>query len=104
MVNNAGPVRLLMNQVAGGPTWLGLDVKIARGSRDALGARVTVARIGAPPLHRRLRTDGSFASSNDPRVQIGVGGSPVSLRVVWPAGAETLWREPPVGRYLRLWR
>jgi hypothetical protein len=37
---------------------------------------------------RRARSDGSYASANDPRVLVGVGSttSPVNVRVIWPGG------------------
>ena len=46
---------------------------------------------------RRARTDGSYASANDPRVLVGLGGgtdTTESVREVvvrWPGGAEERW-------------
>jgi hypothetical protein len=53
-----------------------------------LGARVEVRRQGLPTLSRRVRTDGSYASANDPRVLVGLGSSNESpqVRVLWPDG------------------
>jgi hypothetical protein len=37
---------------------------------------------------RRVRSDGSYASANDPRVLVGLGESaaPVRVRIEWPGG------------------
>jgi len=58
-----------------------------------LGARVEVIRPDAPTLWRRARSDGSYASANDPRVLVGLGdvtGKP-TVRVHWPDGTREEW-------------
>jgi hypothetical protein len=39
-------------------------------------------------LWRRVRSDGSYASANDPRVLVGLGSAagPLRVRVEWPDG------------------
>ncbi len=103
VTNNNGPVRLLVNQVGHAAPWLGLRLVDVNG-RDALGARVAVERAGAPTLWRRARTDGSFASANDPRVLVGLGGTAEvrEVRVHWPGGHVEAWRDVPAGRYTTL--
>jgi hypothetical protein len=84
--NAAGPLQLLVNMVGNREHWLGLRLLDATGKRDALGARVAVMRDGQPTLWRRARSDGSYASANDPRVLVGLGdgaGSP-RVTVTWP--------------------
>ena len=58
-----------------------------------LGARVEVIRQGAPTLWRRARSDGSYASANDPRVLVGLGDAPgtPTVRVHWPDGKQEEW-------------
>ncbi len=72
--NNNGPVRLLLNQAAAGRHWVGLRLVGGPGGRDLIGARVTV-KTAAGVRHRRARSDGSYASANDPRVHVGLGDS-----------------------------
>ena len=38
-----------------------------------IGARVSISRGTGPTLWRRARSDGSYASANDPRVLVGLG-------------------------------
>jgi hypothetical protein len=86
VANNNGPTRLLVNNVGNRAHWIGLRL-VGEGGRDMLGARVEIVR-NAGSLWRRVRSDGSYASANDPRVLVGLGNStePVRLRVRWPDG------------------
>jgi hypothetical protein len=85
---DAGPLRLLVNNVGNRQHWLGLRLLGADGKRDMLGARVTIVRSDGVTLHRRVRADGSYASANDPRVLVGLGDAAgaARVRVVWPDG------------------
>ena len=101
--NDAGPVRLLVNHVGEHRHWLGLRLA-GIGGRDMLGARVAVLRDGLPTLWRRARSDGSYASANDPRVLVGLGDSDArpTVRVHWPDGAVEEWRDVEVDRWMTL--
>ncbi|MEM9558561.1 MAG: CRTAC1 family protein [Acidobacteriota bacterium] len=95
LTNNHGPARLLLNQRAPHHTWIGLRLlgDAAHGGRDMLGAWATVTPSAGRPLHRRVRTDGSYASARDPRLRVGLGaaGGPVDVEVLWPGGAREVW-------------
>ena len=101
--NDAGPVRLLVNHVGQQRHWLGLRLA-GVGGRDMFGARVAVVRDGAPTLWRRARSDGSYASANDPRVLVGLGDSDArpTVRVRWPDGTVEEWRDVEVDRWTTL--
>jgi hypothetical protein len=104
IANNAGPVRLLLNRRGQKASWLGLRLQAdpVSGRRDMLGARVALSRREQPTLWRRCRVDGSYASSSDPRVLIGLaGGSAVErVSVTWPDGRSTAWEKTPIRVYL----
>ena len=95
--NDGGPVRLLINEVGSRNHWLGLRL-IGAAGRDMLGARVVVERPGVPTLWRRARSDGSYASANDPRVLVGLGDSPSAptVTVHWPDGSAESWPGLPI--------
>ncbi len=101
--NNAGPARILENRAAAGHSWLGLRL-LGPGGRDMLGAWVEVVRAGAPPLWRRLRTGGSYASARDPRLLVGLGEATAveAVRVRWPSGAGEVFTVPGIDRYVTL--
>jgi hypothetical protein len=101
--NNNGPTRLLINHAADGRHWVGLRL-VGAGGRDMLGARVEVVRNGAALRWRRARSDGSYASANDPRVLVGLGESsdPPDVRITWPDGTIETWTQVPVDRYSML--
>jgi hypothetical protein len=102
--NNNGAPTLLLNQTGNRNHWLGLRLRGKDAPRDMLGARVAISRAGRPALWRRARADGSYASANDPRVLVGLGGSsgPVLVRVVWPDGTQEEWKDVAVDRYTTL--
>ena len=105
--NDAGPAELLINQVGARNEWIGLRLvgdAATTGGRDLLGARIALRRDGQPTLWRRVRTDGSYASANDPRVVIGLGasGDAPTVEVIWPDGATGTWSDLPLGQYTTL--
>jgi enediyne biosynthesis protein E4 len=112
VTNNDGPARVLINVVGQDAPWLGLRLLGgAAAPRDMLGAWVTLRRRGDVPLHRRVRTDGSFGSAHDPRVLFGLGGARAvedggdaveSVRVRWPDGSVEEWVDVAPGRYTTL--
>ena len=98
--NLNGPVRLLINNVGNRSHWLGLQL-LGSGGRDMLGARVEVRQREGPTLWRRVRSDGSYASANDPRVLIGLGKetAPPTVRVRWPNGKFEEWSDVSIDRW-----
>ena len=104
VANDAGPVRLLLNEVGNRHHWIGLRLIGTSGGRDMLGARVAIIRTDGSTLWRRARTDGSYASANDPRVLVGLGSSAVAprVRIVWPSGQVEEWTDVPVDQYTTL--
>ena len=106
VVNNNGPVRLLINQMGHRRHWLGLRLMDRRLQRDLLGTRVAVFLSGGRTLWRRVRTDGSYASSNDSRLLLGLGdGTQVlKVRAYWIDGNVEEWSGLPVDQYTVLYR
>ena len=104
VANNNGRARLLLNNIGNRNRWLGLRLVGGNPPRDMLGARVGVFRSDGPPLWRRARTDGSFASANDPRVLVGLGDARTvpRVRVVWPSGRVEEWTNVAVDQWLTL--
>ncbi|BCS32790.1 RNA-binding protein [Luteitalea sp. TBR-22] len=88
VTNNGGPVRLLRNVSSATGHWLRLSLAAATGNRRALGASVRVDLPGAPPVVRRVRSGGSYLSSSDTRLHIGLGSAtgPVDATITWPDG------------------
>ncbi len=107
LTNSAGPARILLNAVGQDHSWLGLRLLTGKPGRDALGALAGLHRQGAPTLWRRVRTDGSYASANDPRILFGLGETatgktPIKLEIHWPDGKVEHWHDLEPGRIHRL--
>ncbi len=105
VVNNGGPVRLLINQVGQRRHWLGVELLVGSPPRPEPGARAAVLRGGRPVQWRRVRVAGSYCSANDPRLLFGLGDDPRvdGVRVVWPDGTVEEW-QVEIGRYTVLLR
>jgi hypothetical protein len=104
VASNSGPLRLLVNHLGDRAHWIGLSLKGASGSRDMPGARATIVMADGTTRSRRVHTDGSYASANDPRVLFGVGdrADPVRVRVTWPDGRAEEWNRVPSDRWTTL--
>ena len=102
--NAAGPLRLMVNEIGNRNRWVGLRLVGDRQKRDMLGARVEIERADGSRLWRRARSDGSYASANDPRVLVGLGTSaePVRVRVQWPDGRTEEWASVATNRWTTL--
>ena len=98
--NNRGAARLYRNAAAQGQ-WLGLDLR-GRGGETVLGAEAWLESTPCP--RRRVATDGSYASANDPRIVFGLDGdaTPQVVRVRWADASESRFGPLAAGRYHRL--
>ena len=104
--NCNGRARLLVNNIGNANHWIGLRLVAGDPPRDQIGAWVGVHRKGKPVLWRRVRTDGGYASANDPRLLYGLGNAATVDRVEvhWPDGAVEVWPGIAVDRYTTLTR
>ena len=106
--NNAGRVRLLVNRTGQNASWLGLLPLAGHrlGHRTLPSSLAVISDAGDRKLWRHSRTDGSYASSHDPRVLFGLGSMPQPdhLRVVWPDSTSTRWLRVPTDNYLVVWQ
>jgi hypothetical protein len=103
--NNGAAPLLLKNQAAAGRHWVGLRLEGTAGNRDAIGARLSWWVNGVK--RSRLRTaGGSYLSSHDPRMVIGLGAATSldSLEIQWPAPSTRKERleRVPIDRYHRV--
>jgi hypothetical protein len=96
----------LINQAAGGAHWLQVRLEQQPGNQQGIGAMVAVERVGKPTLWRRVKTDGSYASASDSRIQAGLGESAAVTAVVvhWPDGRQERWTGVQADRLITLRR
>jgi hypothetical protein len=102
--NDEAPV-LLRNEVGAQNNWLGLRLVGTKSNIDAVGARVTYQ---AGDLKRSTTKvgGGSYLSSHDPRVVLGIGRRTKLdwIEVKWPAPSHAIERftEVPLNRYITI--
>ncbi len=99
-LDNDGDLDLVVSNVDGeaylarnlsSANWLGVRLRGCQSNRDGIGAQIEVAGPEAQVQRRQVTTAGSYLSSRDPRVFIGLGAvSEVDeVTVTWPGGALT---------------
>ncbi len=103
-VNDGAPL-LLKNTATSGNHWLGLSLAGRKSNPDAIGARV-VYQAGDLKRSRTKVGGGSFLSSHDPRMVLGIGQRTKIdwLEVHWPQPGGTVERftDLPVDRYISI--
>jgi hypothetical protein len=102
VVDSEGKPQLLHNETTGSGHWLSIKLLGKECNRDAYGAIVTVT-AGALTRTRLCHADGSYFSSSDPRVHVGLGKETVcSIKVRWPDGKVTLMDDIAADRQLSI--
>jgi hypothetical protein len=103
-INDGAPV-LMKNTAAAGNHWLGLRLIGKKSNPDAIGARVTY-QAGDLKRGRMKVGGGSYLSSHDPRIVLGIGKRPKIdwLEIKWPqpSGAVERFTELPIDRYITI--
>ncbi|HEY4742579.1 MAG TPA: ASPIC/UnbV domain-containing protein, partial [Candidatus Acidoferrales bacterium] len=88
-----------------GNHWLGVRLVGRKSNPDAIGARITY-QAGDLKRNRMKVGGGSFLSSHDPRVVLGMGQRSKidSLEVKWPqpSGAVERFTDLPIDRYITI--
>ena len=104
--NCNGRARLLINTVGNANRWLGLRLVGGDPPHDQIGAWVGVHRKNKSTMWRRVRTDGGYASANDPRLLFGLAGDTTvgRIEVHWPDGTVEEWADVAVDSYTTLTR
>ena len=86
------PVSLLINQTKDSGLNICLELKATNGSRDAIGAVVTMM-VGNRKVTTQLTAGDGYMCSNQRRVMVGTGnlGDVTDVAVTWPSGATQKW-------------
>lgn len=103
VAENDGPPILLRNNAGKDNHWLGVHLVGAKSNRDAIGARITY-KAGDLTRSRMKVGGGSFLSSHDPRVLLGLGKREKLdwLEVQWPGGNVERLTGLPMNRYVTI--
>ncbi|HKO12184.1 MAG TPA: CRTAC1 family protein [Acidobacteriaceae bacterium] len=103
-INDGAPL-LLRNTAAKGNHWLGIRLIGKRANPDAIGARLSW-KSGDLQRSRTKVGGGSYLSSHDPRVVLGIGERTKIdwLEVTWPqpGGKAERYTELPTDRYITI--
>ena len=110
-LNNDGQIDAAVGSLDGAPVvlrnngtknhWLGLSLVGSKSNRNGIGARITVTESAGRKQIFDANTSGSYLSSNDPRIIVGLGttGSVRKVEISWPSGNIQTITEPQLDRY-----
>lgn len=101
-VLDAAPVILRSNGTAN--HWLGISLVGSKSNRSGIGARVAVTSATGQKQIFDASTSGSYLSSNDPRIVVGLGSAKAvkSVEVRWPSGKMQTLTNPTIDHYIRV--
>jgi hypothetical protein len=111
-LNNDGQIDVVIATLDGPPVvlrnngtknhWLGLSLVGSKSNRNGVGARITLIDSAGKKQIFDANTSGSYLSSNDPRIIVGLGAVSAVRRVEinWPSGNVQVVSEPQLDRYL----
>jgi hypothetical protein len=84
--------------------WLGLSLAGTKSHRAGTGARVSVTDATGRKQTFDATAAGSYLSSNDPRIVVGLGAatSVSNVEIRWPSGRRQTISKPEIDRYLTI--
>jgi enediyne biosynthesis protein E4 len=97
------PSVLVRNTSTAQGKWLGIELIGTKSNRNAVGA-IVVAQAGPYKLVRQVVGGGSYASSSDRALVIGLGTATAidKLTIHWPLSEPTVIEKPVLGRYMKI--
>jgi hypothetical protein len=113
-LDNDGDTDIVMAVTDGAPVllrndgtknrWLGLSLVGAKSHRAGTGARLVVTDATGRKQTFDATAAGSYLSSNDPRILVGLGAATgvSTVEVRWPSGRKQTLEKPEIDRYLTI--
>ena len=103
VLDHGGMPELLRNDGGNRGRWISLGLEGTRSPRDAIGTQIEVT-VAGQKLTRHLTGGGSYLSSSDHRIHVGLGGADRAQRVEirWPNGGVETLEDVPLGRFYRV--
>jgi hypothetical protein len=102
VVEMDGPPTLIRNDSRLDGNWIGFLLRGEASNLDAIGALLSVEDSTGQLRWRQQVGGGSYLSTGDPRLHLGLGSAldPVrTVTVTWPSGNQTVHRDLPPNRY-----
>ncbi|MBI3550794.1 MAG: CRTAC1 family protein [Elusimicrobia bacterium] len=99
----ASALQFYANEQRNKNRWIGLDL-VARGGREALGAKAKALLKDGRTLERQLQPANGYLSQSDGRIHFGLGAAAEleSIELRWPSGAVQKLQGLTTNRYHRI--
>lgn len=97
VANNGGPLRVFENVKGSSNNWIGITVK----DQGSYSYHAKISIVGESCRSRIVRTDGSYASANDPRVVFGLGtmANEPRISITWSDGETKTFGPLAINKY-----
>ena len=85
-------------------SWLAIDLEGRRSNRDGIGAHVRVVSEAGTEQHGIVSRAGSYLSSGDGRLHLGLGSASVvqEVSITWPSGTVQRLDQVPANQILKI--
>jgi hypothetical protein len=99
-----GKAKVFHNTTRNDNHWILLKLTGVKSNRMGLGAQIRVTLENGSLEYNHATTSTGYASSSDPRVHFGLGGSRVAkeIQIVWPSGRKQVLRDVTVDRVIEI--
>ena len=103
IADSGGPALLYRNDGGNRNHWLAIKARGRESNRFGLGSKVRVT-AGGVTQYREINPYGSYLSTSDMRLYIGLGKETVArrLEIEWPRGKKQVLENVPAGQVLSL--
>jgi hypothetical protein len=103
IADSGGPALLYRNDGGNRNHWLAIQARGRESNRFGLGSKVWVT-AGGVTQYREINPYGSYLSTSDMRLYIGLGKETVArrLEIEWPRGKKQVLENVPAGQVLKL--
>jgi hypothetical protein len=113
-MDNDGDIDIVLGVIDGPPLflrnngtrnhWIGLEIAATKSNRNGIGARITVTVASGRKRIYEVTNAGSYISSSDPRVIVGLGAATAieNVEVRWPDRQAQTISNPAIDRYHKI--
>lgn len=98
--NNNDRPQLYVNKVEEKNSWIGFILK-NKENKPVTGSKVKLIHHDGTQLIKHVKSDGSYASANDPRIIFGLGKNNTfkTIEVTWPDGSKKVMKRLEINKY-----
>ncbi len=101
VTNNSDKPHVLINKAINKNNWVGFSLLRKDLKRVDYAAKIELSTATGKKIYRQLKTDGSYVSTHDTRIVIGLGQSKLvsHVKIIWSDGVEQMLNKIEINSY-----